>query len=82
MRLAIKFKPSKQVFHTTFREVNNVSDGGYERGYAKGYEVGNSEGYTKGHSDGHSEGLSARTYEVWTFTLTDGTVVEKEVALI
>ena len=78
--------------------VHNVSDGGYERGYAAGYEqgsedgkeigyadgqkVGYNEGYGVGKQDGYNEGLAARTYETWTITLVDGSIVEKEVALL
>ena len=40
------------------------------------------EGYTEGRTDGYADGLAARTYEVWTITLVDGSVVEKEVALL
>lgn len=42
------------------------------------YDEGYSDGYTKGHTDGMAE----RQHEVWTITLVDGTVVEKEVALL
>lgn len=35
-----------------------------------------------GYERGYKEGLAARTYEKWTFVLTDGTVVEKEVAML
>lgn len=35
-----------------------------------------------GYDRGYEEGLAARTYETWTITLTDGTVIEKEVALL
>lgn len=75
-----------------------VSDGGYERGYTDGYTKGNEDGLHKGYADGrefgynvgygigkqdgYNEGLSARTYETWTITLTDGSIVEKEVALL
>ena len=54
--------------------VGAVSDGQYEKGYAIGYEQGERAGYT--------EGLAARKHETWTITLTDGSVVEKEVALL
>ena len=70
-KLTAKFKELKMPLSGVFEE-------GYERGYDEGYEVGNTEGYTKG----HAEGLAARTYEVWTITLADGTIVEKEVALL
>lgn len=35
-----------------------------------------------GYELGYADGLAARTYETWTITLTDGSVVEKEVALL
>lgn len=40
------------------------------------------EAYELGRSEGYAEGLAARTCEVWTITLVDGTVIEKEVALL
>lgn len=43
-----------------------VNENDYEEGYQKGYE----------------EGLAKRTYETWTLTLADGSVIEKEVALL
>lgn len=64
------------------RLTTTLPDGGYESGYSDGY----SDGYDKGHVDGveqgYSEGLAARTYETWEITLADGTVIEKEVALL
>lgn len=57
---------------------NEAYEQGSIEGYTKGYAEGEESGYTKGHADG----LAARTYEVWEFTLTDGTVIEKEVALL
>ncbi len=35
-----------------------------------------------GYERGYADGLAARTHETWTLTLVDGTVVEKEVALL
>lgn len=78
MNFVVKFAETAQSFGCQFGEVNNISDGGYERGYAAGYEVGNTEGYTKGHTDG----LAERKYETWTITLADGNTVEKDVALL
>ncbi len=37
MRFDVKFKESNQRFDVSFGEVQNISDGGYERGYAAGY---------------------------------------------
>ena len=86
MKLAVTFSEKDASFDVDFGSVNNISDGGFERGYAEGHEDGTAEGYTKGHEDGkaegYEEGLAARTYEVWTITLADGTVVEKEMALL
>lgn len=64
------FNITDQSFTPSFGKVNNISDGGYERGYERGYDAG------------YEKGLAARTYEIWTITLVDGTVVEKEVALL
>lgn len=55
---------------------------GYESGYQQGNEAGQKAGYTDGHAVGYAEGLAARKYETWTITLVDGTVIEKEVALL
>lgn len=35
-----------------------------------------------GYESGYADGLAARTHETWTMTLVDGTVVEKDVALL
>lgn len=86
MILDITFSESNQSFNPGFGEVHNISDGGYERGYAAGYDAGETDGYemgvAEGYTDGYEDGLAARVYETWTITLTDGTVVEKEVALV
>lgn len=66
MKLDVKFSESNQSFNSQFGSVQNISDGGYERGYAAGY----------------TEGLAARQHETWTITYADGTVEEKEVALL
>lgn len=78
-KMTAKFKELKMPLSGGFEE-------GYGQGYAAGYETGNAEGYAKGHTDGHTEGyeegLAARTYETWTITLVDGTIIEKEVVLL
>lgn len=78
MRLDVNFEESRQTFDANFGEIQTAGDGGFERGYEAGYVKGNADGYTKGHTDG----LATRTYETWTITLVDGTIVEKEVALL
>ena len=55
---------------------------GETNGYSAGYIKGEESGYVKGREKGYNEGLSARTYETWTITLVDETIVEKEVALL
>lgn len=86
MIIDVAFQENNCTFDPNFGEVQTASDGGYERGYAAGYEVGNTDGYTKGHMEGveqgYAAGLAAREYETWTITLTDGSVVEKDVALV
>lgn len=44
MRFDVKFQATEQSFTPSFGEVNNISDGSYERGYAAGYEEGNTDG--------------------------------------
>jgi len=40
MKLDVKFAENECSFGVGFGEVNNISDGGYERGYSAGYEDG------------------------------------------
>ena len=98
MKINVVFKENKSDFIVNFSEKQIISDGGYERGYEQGYsvgyskgnddgqEVGYKEGYSQGHTvgfeEGYNDGLAHRQYETWTITLTDGTVIEKEVALL
>lgn len=65
-------------FELDFEEISVITDGGFEKGYQEGYEDGADHGY----QDGYEEGLTHRTYETWVITLMDGTVIEKEVALL
>lgn len=58
MKLDAKFSELEQVVEATFGQIQNVSDGGFERGYAQGYMRGNTEGYTKGHEDGVEQGYA------------------------
>lgn len=78
MILDIQFSETNQSFDCSFGEINNVSDGGYEKGYDEGY----TNGYLNGFDKGKADGLTQRQYETWTFTLADGTVVDKKVGLI
>lgn len=48
MKLNVTFKETEQSFKPQFGEVNNISDGGYERGYAEGYENGFADGENAG----------------------------------
>lgn len=74
MTFRVKFSEQGGSFRARFGAVQTASDGGFDRGFA--------EGYAQGKSDGYSEGLAARTYEIWTITLVDGSVIDKEVALL
>ena len=82
MKLNMTFKENDQSFGLQFGEVQNISDGGFERGYAEGSVAGHKIGYAEGHTVGYYEGLDARTYETWTITYADGSTEEKEVALL
>ena len=78
MKIDVVFHENEKSFEAAFGEVHNVSDGGFDRGYAAGYKKGEDDGLEKGYADG----LAARRYEVWTITLADGSIVEKEVPLL
>ena len=73
-RIDVTFREEDQHFDVQFEAIQNVSDGGYERGYK--------EGYTEGVQKGYADGLAARQYETWKITYVDGTVEEKQVALL
>lgn len=78
MDFKVRFSENRQDFVANFEQTTIVSEGGYEEGYQKGKLEGLEEGYGVGYDNGKAE----RTYEIWTITLTDGTVIEKEVALL
>lgn len=54
MTFHVKFSEQGGSFRARFGEVQNISDGGFERGYAEGYE----DGYTRGHTEGVEHGYS------------------------
>lgn len=74
MKISVGFREINREFAPDFGEIQTASDDGFEKGYATGYSEGEQKGY--------ADGLAARTYETWEITLTDGTVIEKEVALL
>ena len=85
MKLGVKFSESCQSFNPTFGESNqefpisigeftDLAEGERKQAYYDGYK--------KGYGEGYADGLAARTYETWTITLADGTIIEKEVALL
>lgn len=55
MKLDVKFVESNQSFKTEFGEVQNISDGGFERGYAEGYAEGREDGYVVGYKEAYNE---------------------------
>ena len=56
MKIDVKFQETNQSFVADFREVHQVSDGGYDRGYTKGYDKGLSDGYKTGQAEGYDTG--------------------------
>ena len=54
MTFRVKFSEQGGSFRARFGEVQNISDGGFERGYAEGYE----DGYTRGHTEGVEQGYA------------------------
>lgn len=70
MKVDLKFKENAQSLDLGFGQYQDLTDGGYERGYTVGYNTG------------YADGLAKRTYETWTITLADGSIIEKEIALL
>ena len=58
MRLDMKFEESNQRIDLTFEEVQQASDGGFERGYEQGYTEGNENGYKNGYFEGQEQSAS------------------------
>jgi hypothetical protein len=58
MHFDVEFHVTDQSFTPSFGAVQNISDGGFEKGYAKGHEDGTEEGYAKGHEEGIVEGYT------------------------
>lgn len=73
MRMSVTFAEMKQVCVTTFEEKQQViaTDFGTVNNVSD-------DSYKRG----YAEGLASRTYETWTLTLADGSVIEKEVAML
>ena len=74
MVVDVIFEELNTSFDADFSELYQLSNDRYEEGY--------DDGIKQGYSDGYDKGLAARTHETWTITLVDGSVVEKEVALL
>ena len=55
MTFRVKFSEQGGSFRARFGEVQNISDGGFERGYAKGYAEGREDGYAVGYKEGYNE---------------------------
>ena len=62
MTFRVKFSEQGGSFRARFGEVQNISDGGYERGYSAGYKdgytIGHTEGAEQGYADGYEQGDS------------------------
>ena len=55
MTFRVKFSEQGDSFRARFGEVQNISDGGFERGYAEGYAEGREDGYAVGYKDAYNE---------------------------
>lgn len=51
MTFRVKFSEQGGSFRARFGEVQNISDGGFERGYAEGYAEGYEDGYAAGYNE-------------------------------
>lgn len=62
MRFEVKIRHSDQRVPVKFGAVNNISDGGYERGREEGekigYENGHKDGVTEGYENGYGKGFA------------------------
>ena len=56
MRLDVTLREASQTFVAEFGEINDLTDGGYDRGYSEGYAAGEAAGYESGYSAGHEKG--------------------------
>lgn len=65
MKLDLKFTENNKEFKLDFGQIQDLSDGGYERGYAAGYAEGNAEGYKKGHTEGLEDGKQKEWSDFW-----------------
>ena len=54
MTFRVKFSEQGGSFRARFGEVQNISDGGFERGYAEGYAEGREDGYAAGYKEGYN----------------------------
>ena len=55
MTFRVKFSEQGGSFRARFGEVQNISDGGFERGYAEGYAEGREDGYAAGYKEAYNE---------------------------
>lgn len=72
MKLNVRFSESKQSFDAKFGEIQQVSDGGYDRGYADGKTDGYVEGKTDGYNDGREDGYEDGKQDGYQSGKSDG----------
>ena len=58
MKYNVQFQEITKQVDVNFGEVNNISDGGYERGLEEGQKKGYKTGYTEGEEKGYTAGYS------------------------
>jgi hypothetical protein len=56
MKLNLKFKENKQILDLKFGQIQEVSDGGFDRGYEEGFDKGYNEGEINGRNEGYADG--------------------------
>lgn len=76
MRFEVKIRHSDQRVPVKFGAVNNISDGGYERGREEGekigYENGHKDGVTEGYENGYGKGFADGETEGYGKGQTEG----------
>ena len=79
MSFRVNFSEHKITFPTKFKELYEVSDGGYDRGYEIGHKKGHAEGYEQGETDGYTKGEAEGYDRGHTEGYNEGSTLFKDV---
>ncbi len=65
MKCNVIFKENAQRLNASFGEIQEVTDGGFDKGYSDGYDKGNQDGYGIGFNSGINEGKKLENEKFW-----------------